>query len=397
MQALREHVDQKNEECMGNSELVYDAITASGYSLRLCAFSAIDRYARLPPLPFISLETSADITALARLFENLRFPGAALADAALSQTAQTYYFHCLDSGETRESSFDLLSFSWDVATHHFYDPADVYPLLKAFRDEQPLAPAPDYDLSFPNPRVERYRALMDAALILSRYSDKDAPRPLLKPIIQALNNLDAGIPPNAEEQRRLLISLLQSSRPDLGLTLLKAAGFIAEFWGELASLDDVDHAKEFHPEGNVWNHTLETFRYRKTFDARLSLGLLLHDIGKPLAAASGHYRFAGHAELGARVARKFLTRLEFDAALIDDVSFLVRNHMLPAAVKRLPLSRTQDILESPLFPTLLELYRCDESSSFKGLDGYYKSSAAYQAYLKQRRNPYRAMSDRMPR
>jgi poly(A) polymerase len=45
-------------------------------------------------------------------------------------------------------------------------------------------------------------------------------------------------------------------------------------------------------------------------------------------------------------------------------------------------------LESPLFPTLLELYRGDESSSFKGLDGYYESSAAYQSYLRNRRNPY---------
>ena len=40
---------------------------------------------------------------------------------------------------------------------------------------------------------------------------------------------------------------------------------------------------------------------------------------------------------------------------------------------------------------LLELYRCDEASSFKELDGYYNSSAAYQTYLKQRRNPYRRM------
>jgi poly(A) polymerase len=38
----------------------------------------------------------------------------------------------------------------------------------------------------------------------------------------------------------------------------------------------------------------------------------------------------------------------------------------------------------------MELYRCDESSSFKGLEGYYKSSAAYQSYLKYRRNPYRS-------
>jgi len=46
-------------------------------------------------------------------------------------------------------------------------------------------------------------------------------------------------------------------------------------------------------------------------------------------------------------------------------------------------------MSSPLFPTLMELYRCDESSSFKGLDGYHENSAAYQAYLKNLRNPYR--------
>jgi poly(A) polymerase len=64
--------------------------------------------------------------------------------------------------------------------------------------------------------------------------------------------------------------------------------------------------------------------------------------------------------------------------------------MLPAAVSRLPLIRTGEVMSSLLFPTLLELYRCDESSSFKGLDGYYRSSAAYQSYLKHRRNPYRS-------
>jgi poly(A) polymerase len=68
--------------------------------------------------------------------------------------------------------------------------------------------------------------------------------------------------------------------------------------------------------------------------------------------------------------------------------------MLPAALPRLPLSKTAEVLESGLFPTLLELYRCDESSSFKDLDGYYESSAAYQAYLRNRRNPYRSADGR---
>jgi poly(A) polymerase len=64
--------------------------------------------------------------------------------------------------------------------------------------------------------------------------------------------------------------------------------------------------------------------------------------------------------------------------------------MLPAALKRLPLARTQEIMASPLFPSLMELYRCDESSSFKGLDGFYENSATYQTYLKNLRNPYRS-------
>jgi poly(A) polymerase len=135
---------------------------------------------------------------------------------------------------------------------------------------------------------------------------------------------------------------------------------------------------------------METFRYRKpaghnrtAYDLRLSLGLLLHDMGKPLAASSGKRRFAGHAELGAGAARRFLERLDFDAAVIEDIYYLVKNHMIPAALPRLPLTRTRKIMESDLFPTLMELYRCDESSSFKGLDAYYKSSAVYQGYLRK--------------
>jgi poly(A) polymerase len=236
---------------------------------------------------------------------------------------------------------------------------------------------------------------MDGALILARYETEHTPP--RNEILRFLDTLPEGFPSKPEAQRLLLTGLLVSARPDRGLELLKAAGFISRFWPELGALDDVDHSKEYHPEGNVWKHTLETFRYRKSavhnqaaYDLRLSLGLLLHDVGKPLAASSGSRRFDGHAELGARVGRKFLERLEFEPGLINDVYYLVKNHMLPAALPRLPLVRTRETLESELFPTLLELYRCDESSSFKGLDGYYESSAAYQAYLRNRRNPYRS-------
>jgi poly(A) polymerase len=238
---------------------------------------------------------------------------------------------------------------------------------------------------------------MEGALILARYTpvdDRQGESRIIAEILRAADGLAEEFPPRPEAQRVLLASLVLSPRPDLGLELLKAAGFAGRFWPELAALDNVDHSKEYHPEGNVWKHTLETFRYRKKNDLLLSLALLLHDVGKPLSESSGRRRFDGHAELGARAAGKFLERLEFPEGIAAAVCYLVKNHMLPAALPRLPLSRTEEVLESGLFPTLMELYRCDESSSFKGLDRYYESSAAYQAYLRGRRNPYRLANNK---
>ena len=134
---------------------------------------------------------------------------------------------------------------------------------------------------------------------------------------------------------------------------------------------------------------METFRYRKVADLRLSLALLLHDSGKPRASASEGHRFDRHAELGAIVAQRFLTRLGFSRDLSGAVVYLVRYHMLPAALPRLPLERGIPGVDEPLFPLLLELYKCDELSTFKGPEAYYEACAAYRAYLKKSRNPYR--------
>ncbi|GHV11524.1 hypothetical protein FACS189491_02920 [Spirochaetia bacterium] len=403
-----------------------DTLAAQGYTVTLCGFSAIDRYLGWS-LPFVLIETDAGLSDLARHFEGLRFPGVNLADGAVEQGGRCYLFRCIDSEEVpadsqgRRPSYKLLGFNQDWKTKRFRDPWGFYPLLRRIRDggralsgeaEKLDPPLPFWEGL--EPGVDRWRAIRDGALILARYSFDEDPRyNEINQIAARIQQLPKGPPPGEEEQRMLLMGLLTSPRPGFGLELLKAVGFIAELWPELALLDDVDHSKEFHPEGNVWKHTTETFRYRKTmvnsgtaaaqgtaatqaatqraaYDFRLSLGLLLHDVGKPISASSGSHRFEGHAELGARQARKFLERLGFERPLIEDIYYLVKNHMLPAALPRLPLIRTQEIMESPLFPTLMELYRCDESSSFKGLDGYYESSAAYQAYLRNRRNPYRS-------
>lgn len=371
-----------------HAKAIFSALSAGGYSVRLYGFSAIDTYLALPALPFLWVQTNADITALARLIENLRFPGVDVADAAADIQGGSCYFRCLDSDEQTEApvSSPLLSFSYDCQTRRFQDPLGLYPLLKQLKNGGDLAGySSDYTVDYLSPR-----ALLDAALIAARYN---LPAPLFTAAsLSSASVIGASIPP--ELQRVFLCCLLVSQWPDRGLEFLKRSGLLDALWPELACFEEVDHSKEYHPEGNGWNHTLETFRYRKpvnggAFDLRLSLGLLLHDAGKPIAASSGSHRFEGHAELGAKAAVRFLERLQFDPALIRDIFFLVRNHMLPAALKRLPLTKTAEVMASPLFPTLMELYRCDESSSFKGLDGYYENSAAYQAYLRNSKNPYR--------
>jgi poly(A) polymerase len=372
------------------------------------------------------METNAGLADLARFFGELRFPGAPLMDAAAETDGRTWYFNCLDTesaaiGEAAGyaavpgkgvgiaagvsvavgasaaagAGFALLDFYRDVQTGAFLDPRSQYPLLRTLYKKASAGDVSRWQRAF-TAGTGRFRLMSEAALILSRYDTAgELLGPVLAELCAVLDRDDAlRETPPVEVQRLLLSALLLSSRPDRGLELLKAAGFLADTWPELALLDDAEHSKEFHPEGNAWRHTLETFRYRKpgvsgTQDLRLSLALLLHDTGKPLSGSAGGRRFDGHAELGAETAKRFLKRLEFPSALVDDVWYLVKNHMLPAALPRLPLSRTEAIMNSPLFPVLMELYRCDESSSFKGLDRYYQSSAAYQKFLRQRRNPYR--------
>ncbi|MHB9290966.1 hypothetical protein Holit_00036 [Hollandina sp. SP2] len=368
---------------------IYKALDAGGYSLKLWGLSAIDRYLSLPALPYGWVETNADIVALAQCFEGVRFPGLGVADAALDLEETGWYFRCIEKDDPYRCSYRFLSFTQDLKTERFQDPQGIYPLLRELKTRPLKTGLKAFWWEGLNPYADQYRAAMEGALILARYG-VEAPVPITV-LGQSLKELPKGAPPNPEWQRVLLRSLLVSPRPDRGLRLLKASGLVAELWPELSRLDEVDHTKEFHPEGNGWNHTMETFRYRKrlipkqpVYDFRLSLGLLLHDVGKPLAAAAGKHPFDRHAELGARLADTFLNRLGFDAALVDDIRYLVKNHMLPAALPRLPVRKHQEILASPLFPTLLELYRCDESSSFRSLEGYYRSSAAYQAYLKKR-------------
>ncbi len=194
--------------------------------------------------------------------------------------------------------------------------------------------------------------------------------------------------------RDLLVLMLTGAYPEKGFAFLKRCGFIAQHWPELDAITETTHSKDFHPEGDLWQHTMETFSHRKSRDFSLSLALLLHDIGKPRADSHAGNRFYAHAEIGSSIAKQFLTRLGFDQQLINKVVFLIRYHMLPYGLPSLPFSRIEEQLSSPYFPYLLELFRCDELSTFKGPELYYEACARYKEWCRLSKNPYRTIDNR---
>lgn len=330
-----------------------------------CSFSALDAYFGVAPAPIRFDLFDGDLVGLAKEVDNLGFPGLPYADAIADDPASgtRIRYRCVDGGP--RTAFVQTRLSRLPGKHAYDARGGVYEHLSD-------------DVIVPEQAAPEL-VLFEAAILASRYAYRpDASRLSAPPH-------DLG----AEYQRDLLDMVLTGARPDKGLELLEGSGFIREYWPELAALMGVTHSKEFHPEGDAWRHTLETFAHRKNPELVLSLGLLLHDTGKPGAVASGGRRFDQHSELGEQTARNFLRRLGYPRSMIEDIAFLVRYHMLPAALPRVPPSSLGGILDHALFPTLLELYRCDELSTFRGPDGYYEACAAYKAYRKNSRNPYR--------
>lgn len=136
--------------------------------------------------------------------------------------------------------------------------------------------------------------------------------------------------------------LLEADRPGIGLEVGRKAGLL-RYHPELEAMVGCPQNPEWHPEGDVWTHTMMTVdqaaRLRRG-DRRLDLaqmfGALCHDMGKPATTVEidGRIVSPGHCEAGVEPARSFMRRLTSDGDLIDSVEQLVLYHLRPAEFYR---------------------------------------------------------------
>ncbi len=138
--------------------------------------------------------------------------------------------------------------------------------------------------------------------------------------------------------------LLKSARPSLGFEWMRRLGLL-RYFPELQALIGVPQEPDWHPEGDVWSHTLLALdqaarlrpeQFTESENLALMLGVLCHDFGKPACTAhsEGRWRSPAHDVRGEEPTRSFLARLTRETDLIDAVVIFVREHLKPALLHK---------------------------------------------------------------
>jgi poly(A) polymerase len=202
-----------------------------------------------------------------------------------------------------------------------------------------------------------------------------------------------------ERIRDELTKILTEGYASDGVSLLEECGLLRQLLPEVSDLRGVEQPPEFHPEGDVWVHTLlmlklmdETRRdilknegaglklqsggsvmneaLRKDYPTlTLALGVLLHDVGKPLTfERKDRIRFNNHCEVGARLTARICERFRFTTRQTERAIQLVQDHLKFKDLPRMRESTLKRFLRQEGFEEHLELHRLDCLGSHRDLE-----------------------------
>jgi putative nucleotidyltransferase with HDIG domain len=176
-----------------------------------------------------------------------------------------------------------------------------------------------------------------------------------------------------ERVRDELTKMLVEGRARRAFLLLDQSGLLKEVLPEISVMKGVEQPPQFHPEGDVFVHTLLLLeKLPPSPTATLAWGALLHDVGKPptFKVAPDRIRFDGHVEVGVKMAEDILRRLRFSNEDADQIIALVKNHMRFADATKMKESTLKKFIRMPKFEEHLDLHRMDCLSSAGDLTSY---------------------------
>jgi len=183
---------------------------------------------------------------------------------------------------------------------------------------------------------------------------------------------------SAERVRDELTRILTEGAARRGFELLDESGLLQQILPEIVRMKGVEQPPQYHPEGDVWIHTLMLLEHLPAgSSATLAWGMLLHDVGKPATFTppdpnkpGDRIRFNGHVEVGMAIARTILNRLRFSNEDCVQIIALIQHHMQFGDVMKMKQSTLKRFLRLPKFEEHMELHRTDVLSSNKNLALY---------------------------
>jgi poly(A) polymerase len=187
-----------------------------------------------------------------------------------------------------------------------------------------------------------------------------------------------------------LVRILTEGNAARGMELLRQSGLMRALLPEVEGLIGCEQPANFHPEGDVYRHTmlaLSMLEYGCT--ETLAFGVLFHDIAKPLTRSEDGEKvtFYGHMERGAEIATATLQRLKRSRLVQDRVHYLVRYHLRLTAAPKMRPSNLKRMLAEEGFEELLSLARIDALASNSYLGFYHFCRNAMNAHAPEQLRP----------
>ena len=176
-----------------------------------------------------------------------------------------------------------------------------------------------------------------------------------------------------ERVRDELTKMLTEGSARRAFELLNETGLLAEVLPEIVRMKGVEQPPQFHPEGDVWVHTLMLLEQLPVGCAMtLAWGALLHDVGKPptFKRAPDRIRFDRHVEVGMAMGTDICHRFRFSNEETRQILALIENHMRFADAPRMKESTLKRFFRLECFDEHLEMHRMDCLAAHGNLDIY---------------------------
>ena len=200
-----------------------------------------------------------------------------------------------------------------------------------------------------------------------------------------------------ERVRDELTKMLTEGHARRAFELLDETGLLAEVLPEIAKMKGVQQPPQFHPEGDVWTHTLMLLdQLEPGAPLTLAWGALLHDVGKPATfrRAPDRIRFDGHVDVGVAIGAEICRRFRFSNDETHQILALIENHMRFADAERMKPSTLKRFFRLEDFPQHLTLHKMDCRAASGNLDHWNFVRERYEAMPEEAVRPVPLLTGR---